>query len=44
MAQNASHRIVIVGFAGMQSLDAVGTFDVFSGADRAVGGTAGGRP
>jgi len=39
MAQSGSHRIVIVGSAGMQSLDAVGPFDVFSGADPAVGST-----
>jgi len=43
MAQSASRRIVIVGFAGMQSLDAVGPFDVFSGADQAVGSTTGSR-
>jgi len=43
MAQSASRRIVIVGFAGMQPLDAVGPFDVFSGADQAVNSTAGSR-
>lgn len=32
----ASRRIVIVGFAGMQSLDAVGPFEVFAGAEQAV--------
>ena len=43
MAQSASRRIVIVGFAGMQPLDAVGPFDVFNGADQAVNSTAGSR-
>lgn len=43
MPRSASRRIVIVGFAGMQSLDAVGPFDVFSGADQAVAGIAGSR-
>jgi len=43
MPRSDSRRIVIVGFAGMQSLDVVGPFDVFSGADQALGVATGSR-
>ncbi|MDP2290335.1 MAG: DJ-1/PfpI family protein [Actinomycetota bacterium] len=39
----AHRRVVIVGFAGMQSLDAVGPFEVFAGAEQAVDRTPGAR-
>lgn len=39
----AHRRVVIVGFAGMQSLDAVGPFEVFAGAEQAVAHTPGAR-
>lgn len=43
MPSTTSRRIVIVGFPGIQSLDAVGPFEVFSGADQAVNSTLGSR-